>query len=135
MMKTIEIQIPDQFEIDNNELNTFLAVKLFEVAKLTLGQAAEMTGVSIEEFISILFKYNVSVINYPASDLELDVKNAEESIRRHQQLNFSGTLGVLIVAKKLGYINKIKPLLDKINLTDFRLSSDIQAKALLLAGE
>jgi predicted nucleic acid-binding protein len=41
----------------------------------------------------------------------------------------------LIVAKKLGYINKIKPLLDKINLTDFRLSSDIQAKALLLAGE
>ena len=52
MMKTIEIQIPDQFEIDNNELNTFVAVKLFEVAKLTLGQAAEMTGVSIEEFIS-----------------------------------------------------------------------------------
>lgn len=83
MMKTIEIQIPDQFEIDNNELNTFVAVKLFEVAKLTLGQAAEMTGVSIEEFISILFKYNVSVINYPASDLELDVKNAEESILRH----------------------------------------------------
>jgi predicted HTH domain antitoxin len=82
-MKTIEIQIPDQFEIDNNELNTFVAVKLFEVAKLTLGQAAEMTGVSIEEFISILFKYNVSVINYPASDLESDVKNAEESIRRH----------------------------------------------------
>ena len=35
MMKTIEIQIPDQFEIDNNELNTFVAVKLFEVAKFT----------------------------------------------------------------------------------------------------
>jgi predicted nucleic acid-binding protein len=35
---------------------------------------------------------------------------------------------------RLEYI-KIKPLLDKINLTDFRLSSDIQAKALLLAGE
>ena len=50
-------------------------------------------------------------------------------------INFTGTLGVLIVAKQLGYINKIKPLLDKINLTDFRLSSDIQAKALLLAGE
>ena len=50
-------------------------------------------------------------------------------------INFTGTLGVLIVAKQLGYINKIKPLIDKINLTDFRLSSDIQAKALLLAGE
>lgn len=33
------------------------------------------------------------------------------------------------------YINKIKPFLDKINLTNFRLSSDLQEKALLLARE
>jgi predicted HTH domain antitoxin len=83
-MKTIELQIPDQFDIDNNELKTFMAVKLFEVAKLTLSQAAEMAGVSIENFTSILFKYNVSVFNYPASDLESDVRNATESIRRHK---------------------------------------------------
>jgi len=83
MMKTIEIELPDHFEIENDELKTFVAVKLFEVAKLTLGQAAQMTGVSIEDFISILFKYNVSVFNYPASDLESDVKNATESLRRH----------------------------------------------------
>ena len=83
MMKTIEIELPDHFEIENDELKTFVAVKLFEVAKLTLGQAAQMTGVSIEDFISILFKYYVSVFNYPASDLESDVKNATESLRRH----------------------------------------------------
>jgi len=83
MMKTIEIELPDHFEIENDELKTFVAVKHFEVAKLTLGQAAQMTGVSIEDFISILFKYNVSVFNYPASDLESDVKNATESLRRH----------------------------------------------------
>jgi len=82
-MKTIEIELPDHFEIENDELKTFVAVKLFEVAKLTLGQAAQMTGVSIEDFITILFKYNVSVFNYPASDLESDVKNATESLRRH----------------------------------------------------
>jgi predicted nucleic acid-binding protein len=51
------------------------------------------------------------------------------------KINFTGTLGVLIIAKQLGYINKIKPFLDKINLTNFRLSSDLQAKALLLARE
>jgi predicted nucleic acid-binding protein len=50
-------------------------------------------------------------------------------------INFTGTIGVLIAAKQLGYINKIKPLLDKINLTNFRLTTEIQAKALLLAGE
>ena len=82
MMKTIEIELPDHFEIENDELKTFVAVKLFEVAKLTLGQAAQMTGVSIEDFITILFKYNVSVFNYPASDLESDVKNATESLTR-----------------------------------------------------
>jgi predicted nucleic acid-binding protein len=51
------------------------------------------------------------------------------------KINFTGTIGVLIAAKQLGYINKIKPLLDKINLTNFRLTTEIQAKALLLAGE
>jgi predicted nucleic acid-binding protein len=50
-------------------------------------------------------------------------------------INFTGTIGVLIAAKQLGYINKIRPLLDKINLTNFRLTNEIEAKALLLAGE
>jgi predicted nucleic acid-binding protein len=50
-------------------------------------------------------------------------------------LNFTGTVGVIIAAKQLGYINKIKPLLEKMNLTNFRLAPDIYAKALLLAGE
>ena len=51
------------------------------------------------------------------------------------KINFTGTIGIIIAAKKLGYINKIKPLLDKINLTNFRLATEIQAKALLLAGK
>jgi predicted HTH domain antitoxin len=81
MMKTIELQIPDQLDVDGNELKAFVAAKLFEATKLTLAQAAEMTGLSIEDFTSILFKYNVSVFNYPASDLESDVNNATKSIR------------------------------------------------------
>ena len=51
------------------------------------------------------------------------------------KINFTGTVGVIIAAKRLGYINKIKPLLEKINLTNFRLAPDIYAKDLLLAGE
>lgn len=51
------------------------------------------------------------------------------------KINFTGTIGVLIAAKKLGYINKIKPLLEKINLTNFRLAPEIFTKALLLADE
>jgi len=81
MMKTIEIQVPDCVDIDNKELKTFMAAKLYEAAKLTLAQAAEMSGYSISDFMNLLFKYNVSITNYPASDLESDVSNAEKSIR------------------------------------------------------
>lgn len=80
-MKTIQLQLPDSIDVDNNELKTFIAAKLYEAAKLSLAQAAEMASCSIEDFTSLLFKYQVSVFNYPASDLESDVKNAEESIR------------------------------------------------------
>ena len=42
-----------------------------------------MAGLSIADFMDTLYKFNVSIFNYPASELESDVKNATESIRRH----------------------------------------------------
>lgn len=51
------------------------------------------------------------------------------------KINFTGTIGVIIAAKKLGYIYSIKPILEKINSTDFRLSLELQRQALFLAGE
>ena len=62
-----------------------LTAKLFESGALSMSQAAKKCGCTIYEFIDILKKYNISVINYPASDLESDVKNARESIRNFKQ--------------------------------------------------
>ena len=39
------------------------------------------------------------------------------------------------VANELGYINSIKPLLNKINKTNFRLSKEVYLAALRIAGE
>lgn len=39
------------------------------------------------------------------------------------------------VAKELGYINSIKPLLNKINKISFRLSKEVYLAALRIAGE
>ena len=58
-----------------------LTSKLFESGSLTMSEAAKKCGYTVYEFIDLLYKYNISVINYPASDLESDVKNARESIR------------------------------------------------------
>ena len=80
-MKTIELNFPDSLEIDNKEMSTFIIAKLFEAGKLSMGQASEMAGLSLSDFMDTLFEYNISIFNYSASELESDVKNAEESIR------------------------------------------------------
>jgi predicted HTH domain antitoxin len=52
------------------------ASKLYEKGKLSLGQAAEFVGLSKPTFAEMLGKYDVSLFNYPASDISQDVKNA-----------------------------------------------------------
>ncbi len=80
-MKTIQLDLPDSIDYDNNDLKTFIAAKLFEAGKLTMSQAAELSGLTITEFMDRLGEFNVSVFNYPASVLESDVSNARQSIR------------------------------------------------------
>ena len=54
----------------------------------------------------------------------------------HQlNLKFTGTLGVFHKAKGLGIIDKIKPLIDKILMTDFRVSEKIINELLRLNNE
>lgn len=46
-----------------------------------------------------------------------------------------GTLGVLLRAKQAGHIDSIKPVLEKIKQTNFRLSTDLYQTVLDKAGE
>jgi hypothetical protein len=39
-MRTITLQMPDNMEVDNKQLAMLLASKLYEMGKLSLGQAA-----------------------------------------------------------------------------------------------
>lgn len=75
-MKTVTLNIPDTLDIDNNEVAMLVATRLYEQRKLSLGQAAEIAGLTKRTFAELLGKYNVSIFNYPASDLSRDVANA-----------------------------------------------------------
>lgn len=75
-MKTLTINIPDSLELDSNEVAMLVATRLYETGKLSLGQAAELVGLSKRAFAELLGQYDVSIFNYPASDLSNDVKNA-----------------------------------------------------------
>lgn len=75
-MKTLTVNIPDNLDLDNRELVMLLASRLYEQGKLSLGQAAELAGLTKRTFTELLHKYNVSIFNHPSSDLSSDVTNA-----------------------------------------------------------
>ena len=75
-MKILTLNIPDTVDIDDREVAMLVASKLYEQGQLSLGQAAELAGLTKRTFAELLGKYNVSIFNYPASDLTRDVQNA-----------------------------------------------------------
>lgn len=75
-MKTVTLNIPDTLEMNDNDVAMLVASQLYEQGKLSLGQAAEVAGLTKRTFAELLGKYNVSIFNYPASDLSRDVANA-----------------------------------------------------------
>ncbi len=75
-MKTLTINIPDTLEVDNRDLAMLVSTKLYEQGKLSLGQAAEVAGLTKRTFTELLANYHVSIFNFPATDLLSDVANA-----------------------------------------------------------
>jgi len=52
-----------------------LAAKLYESGRLSLGQAADLAGLSKPTFAEILADYGVSIINYSIEDVVNDATN------------------------------------------------------------
>lgn len=76
-MRTLILELPDTVNINEQEAKSLLAARLYENGTLSLGQAADLAGYSKRTFMELLSKYEVSIFNYPASDLENDVLNAQ----------------------------------------------------------
>ncbi len=71
-MKHITLTIPDSLNLNEKDTKRFLAAKMFESGKLSLGQAADLAELSKTTFSEILGDYGVSLINYPSSDILRD---------------------------------------------------------------
>ena len=70
----------------------------------------------------------------PGSTLILDDLKARK-LAEHLGLDMTGTIGVILKAKIDNKIPAIAPLLSAIRRTNFRLSQQVEAEALFLAGE
>ncbi len=75
-MRTIQLNIPDNVDLKDYDFSMIIAVKLYEDAKLSAGQAAKIVGLSKRAFIEILGKYGTSVFSTSVSDLHSDIENA-----------------------------------------------------------
>lgn len=73
-MTTITLQVPDSLGEHQNDTVRFIAAKLYESGKLSLGQAAEMAGLTKRTFAELLGDYGVSLLNYPVSDIIADAE-------------------------------------------------------------
>lgn len=83
-MKTLEIQYPEnwpdvtqlssaEFEQD---LKMALASKLFELGRLSSGQAAELAGIPRVTFLKDLSRFQVSALSWNADELDQEIENA-----------------------------------------------------------
>ena len=74
-----------------------------------------------------------------ALDVEADVLLMDEArgrrIATSRNLSLTGTLGVLLLAKEQGHIDRVAPLLDALEQNAFRMSQSLRAYVLQQAGE
>ena len=89
-MKTIPIAVPDelvaQLHLDEaqlaQELRWLVAVKLYELGRISAGVAAEMVGVNRAEFLERLAEFQVSPINLDADALTQEFEAARATAQR-----------------------------------------------------
>ncbi len=67
-MTKVTVNLPSEIEADEAKL--LLMIKLYEVGKLSLGQAAKYSGYSKATFMELLGKHNVPVFDSLPEELE-----------------------------------------------------------------
>jgi predicted HTH domain antitoxin len=75
MNGVVELSVPANAAVSDFEVKMIVAAKLFELGKLSSGQAAEMAGLSKRAFLEVVGNYGVSVFGYEISDIDNDLKN------------------------------------------------------------
>jgi predicted HTH domain antitoxin len=63
----------EQFE---QEARMAMAVKLYEMQRISSGVAAQIAGIDRVDFLLGLSRYGISMMNFDASELETDVLSA-----------------------------------------------------------
>ncbi len=72
-MGTTDFKVDLPSGLTGDEAKVFLAIKLYEVGKVSLGQAAKIAGHSKRTFMEILGHYQVPIFNYSPEELRQEI--------------------------------------------------------------
>jgi len=78
-MTTMTLQVPDELEREHEETARFIAAKLYEAGKLTMGKAAAMVGMEKWDFAEILVNYGVHFMDASAEAALADLNEFKKS--------------------------------------------------------
>ena len=73
---SLNVNLPDTASTTESELKAMLAAKLYEREALSLGQAADVAGLSKRAFTELLGNYTVSLFSQNSAELQQDILNA-----------------------------------------------------------
>ena len=120
---------------------------------VTTPEIAAEFGEALPEWVEIisvkdehkqhLFEIQVDKGEASAMALALETENTvliiddykARKLAKQLNINYIGTVKILILAKQRGIISEIKSLLEKIKATNFRISVELELQALLEANE
>jgi predicted HTH domain antitoxin len=80
-MTTLEIPIPENLDLTlglrnhqelSEQLRMLLAVKLFELDRLTSGKAAELAGIDRETFLLTVHRYGVPAVRWDEEEIQAE---------------------------------------------------------------
>ena len=67
----LEVELPSNLSED--EARLLLAIKLYEVGKVSLGQAAKLAGFSKRAFIDVLGRHKIPIFDYSPEELKQEI--------------------------------------------------------------
>lgn len=76
MSTQLQINVPDFVDLGADELRLLLAAVLYDQGRLSLGQGAEMAGLSKRAFMESLGGCGISAFSHSPEDLARDLANA-----------------------------------------------------------
>jgi len=136
----VKIESLDLLRNFSNDI--FITPEIAEEFDLTLPDWIKVRAVHSQK-TKELFSINLDIGEASALALSLEIPNSlviiddlkARKLAEKMQMNYSGTLGLLLRAKQEGFIHKLGPLLDRVQNTNFRLSEVLIKRLLKEANE